>query len=139
MQRGLVIYAIPRASRTVIPHLITYSRGWATMPKYPHNHAQVSSQSMQPRLVIADLIRNPEVKGGAYNKTNQPPSPSPLMAEDQSLSQCLTLGAEGENDVPHRPNPANPRQHRPVMLDLIQNPQGREHRVTARPAPSFWT
>ena len=47
-----------------------------------------------------------------------------LMAEDQSLSQCLTLGAEAENDVPHRPNPANPRQHRPVILDLIQNPQG---------------
>ena len=23
--------------------------------------------------------------------------PSPLTAEDQSLSQCLTLGAEGEN------------------------------------------
>ena len=46
------------------------------------------------------------------------------MAEDQSLSQCLTLGAEGENGVPHRPNPANPRQHRPVILDLTQNPQG---------------
>ena len=30
--------------------------------------------------VIADLIRNPEVKGGANNKTTQPTeSPSPLM------------------------------------------------------------
>ena len=41
---------------------------------------------------------NPQ--GGAYNKPKQPPeSPSPLTAEDQSLSQCLTLGSEGENDA----------------------------------------
>ena len=35
------------------------------------------------RPVIADLIRNPEVKGRAENKTNQPTeSPSPLMGEE---------------------------------------------------------
>ena len=38
-----------------------------------------------------------------------------LMGEDQSLSHCLTLGAEGENDATHR--------H--VIADLIRNPEGR--------------
>ena len=35
---------------------------------------------------------------GEQDNTNQ--YPSPLMTEDQSLSQCLTLGAEGEINTP---------------------------------------
>ena len=45
--------------------------------------------------------------GRGNNKPNQlTESPSPLMGEDQSLSQCLTLGAEGET-----------RQHQPHTQD----------------------
>ena len=47
-----------------------------------------------------------------------------MREESKSLSQCLTLGSEGENDVPHRPNPANPRQPASVILALRQYPQG---------------
>ena len=54
----------------------------------------------QHRHVIADLIRNPEGQGDTGEQDNTNQFPSPLMAEDQSLSQCLTLGAEGENDAP---------------------------------------
>ena len=69
-------------------------------------------QSGARRTVIADLIRNPEVKGvrgdnktkqpltvilalrqypqGGEDNDGQPSSPSSLTEEDQSLSQCLT-------------------------------------------------
>ena len=62
---------------------------------------------------------------GRDNKPKQPTeSPSPLTGEDQSLSQCLTLGAEGENDAPHR--------H--VIADLIRNPEVKG----GGPGPSYW-
>ena len=53
------------------------------------------------------------------------------MREDQSLSQCLTLGAEDENDATHR--------H--VIADLIRNPEGqgvRGNNKTKQPLPSYW-
>ena len=35
--------------------------------------------------ITPHLIRNPEVKGWANNKTNQPPYPSPLMGEESKV------------------------------------------------------
>ena len=55
--------------------------------------------------------------GGNPQGGGEVESPSPLTAEDQSLSQCLTLGTEGENDA---------SQHRHVVADLIRNPEGRQ-------------
>ena len=51
------------------------------------------------------------------NKSSPTIYPSPLMGEDQSLSQCLTLGPESENDA----------SHRPAIADLIRNPEGQCH------------
>ena len=52
--------------------------------KSPHRHSRVGG--------------NPQ--GGSVTRVNKSKTtakiPSPLMAEGQSLSQCLTLGAEGE-------------------------------------------
>ena len=47
------------------------------------------------------------------------------MREDQSLSQCLTLGAEDENDATHR--------H--VIADLIRNPEVKG-RAYNKPTPT---
>ena len=57
------------------------------------------------------------VSTGQGKQQDRPTSriPSPLMGEEsKSLSQCLTLGSEGENDATHRP----------VIADLIRNPEG---------------
>ena len=55
------------------------------------------------RHVIADLIRNPEVKGRAYNKTTQPTeSPSPLMGEESK--------ARVKQDNTTNPSPSFPRR-----------------------------
>ena len=69
----------------------------------------------QHRHVIADLIRNPEGQGDTGEQDNTNQFPSPLMAEDQSLSQCLTLGPEGEKLC---------HSIVPVIADLIRNPEG---------------
>ena len=68
------------------------------------------------RPVIADLIRNPEVRRPGRQQANTTYRiPSPLTRENQSLSQCLTLGAEGET---------SPTPTQPVILASRQNPQG---------------
>ena len=51
-----------------------------------HLNNPSSFQHAHPWSVIADLIRNPEVKGGAYINTTQPTeSPSPLMGEESKV------------------------------------------------------
>ena len=74
------------------------------------------------RHVIADLIRNPEGRcwvavilasrqypnGGATASPKQPINSSlPRREKNQSLSQCLTLESEGENDAQNGHNPEN--------------------------------
>ena len=94
----------------------------------------MNKPNQPPRHVIADLIRNPEGQGMVVvilalrqypqggrvtrvNNTTQPTiSPSPLMEEDQSLSQCLTRE--------QRVKQANSNQPRPVILASRQYPQG---------------
>ena len=55
-----------------------------------------------PSYWLQGSIDRVECDAGEQAKTTQPISPSPLTAEDQSLSQCLTLGAEGENHETRR-------------------------------------
>ena len=63
--------------------------------------------------VILALRQYPQ--GRANNKTT--PTIIPLSLDGRGikgLSQCLTLGSEGENDA----------SHRHVIADLIRNPEG---------------
>ena len=56
----------------------------------PHRHSRVGGKP----------------QGGVTTSPKQPPlSPSPLMEEDQSLSQCLTLGAEVKKTTQPTPSP----------------------------------
>ena len=73
------------------------------------SEGEQANTNQPPWSVIADLIRNPEVRGsGATTRQYQPLSPSPLMGEESKPVPVPDTGAEGENDATHRHNPENP-------------------------------
>ena len=73
------------------------------------------------------LLDGRGIKGEGDNKTTPTAKiPSPLMGESQSLSQCLTLGAEGENKTV--PPPCHSEQSEESKIS--------DHN---HPGPSYWT
>ena len=105
------------------PHALTDLHLSPVIPASLHRHSRVGGNlqggarcprhcGLDPQsrgedwaAVILALRQYPQ-GGVTTRQTNQ--SPSHLMGEDQSLSQCLTREQRVKNDALHRPNPENP-------------------------------